>query len=741
MTDIDQFGIGDQIVHIEEVAARPARFAEMRAPMHPKLREKLDELGFERFFTHQAEAYDAYSAGKDIVVVTGTNSGKTMCYHLPTLQSCLTEPAARALYLFPTKALAQDQLKRLNNLLIPPLKAGTYDGDTPQSNRSAIRKMAHVVLSNPDMLHVGILPGHENWTTFHKNLRVIVIDEMHTYRGVFGSHVANLMRRLLRLCESHRNRPQIIACSATISNPMEAFRKLTGRDPELISEDGSPQGKRTFIFWNPPMLKDASRASANATAAHIVSDLTERGLKSLTFCRARVSTELVLRYARKNLSETHDEKKIESYRAGYTPKERREIEKAVAKGDIKALVATNAMELGVDIGGLDAVVMNGYPGSISSFWQQAGRAGRGSQDGIAIMVAHDDPLEQFLLREPEVLLQKPVERVALNPENSQILSRHLLCAAHERPISAGELERFGSSALDLAESMDRAGELSYRAGAFYYPSFEPPSLGVNIRGTNGTSVKLIADGEEVGSMEQWRAMQYAHPGAVYLHRGYTFLVKSLDLELGVAQISREDVPFYTQPVTQSSVEQLAQISTQEMGIADYSFVSIRVTDMVTAYKQKSVDGDRVLDVIDLDFPPQTFETVAVRIDFPSRSPLESKGDDPFEYPAALHACEHAFVGVAPLIAGCDRNDLGSAWYTVAPDTMCPSIFVFDRTPGGVGLSEQLMESLEAWRNSARHMLETCPCADGCPACLLSSRCEAGNEHLNKRGAIALFGMI
>lgn len=740
MADFNLLNLGDQIEHIEEVPARLARYGDIHAPMHPKLRERLDELGFERFFTHQAEAFDTYSSGKDLVVVTGTNSGKTLCYHLPTLQACLSEPAARALYLFPTKALAQDQLKRLNQLLISPLKAGTYDGDTPQSSRGAIRKMAHVVLSNPDMLHVGILPGHENWTPFLKNLRLIVIDEMHTYRGVFGSHVANLLRRLLRLCESHRNRPQIIACSATISNPVEAFRKLTGREPELISEDGSPQGKRTFIFWNPPVLND-SRASANATAAHIVSDLTERGLKSLTFCRARVSTELVLRYARKNLKETGDETKIESYRAGYTPKERREIEKAVAKGDIRALVATNAMELGVDIGGLDAVVMNGYPGSISSFWQQAGRAGRGSQDGIAIMVAHDDPLEQFLLREPDVLLQKPVERVALNPENSQILSRHLLCAAHERPISAGELDRFGPTALDLAENMDRAGELSYRSGAFYYPSFEPPSLGVNIRGTNGTSVKLVADGEEIGTMEQWRAMQYAHPGAVYLHRGYTFLVKSLDLELGVAQIERRDVPFYTQPVTQSSVEQLAVISTCEHGIADYSLVAIRVTDMVTAYKQKSVDGDRVMDVIDLDFPPQTFETVAVRIDFPSQSPLESKGDDPFEYPAALHACEHAFAGVAPLIAGCDRNDLGSAWYTVAPDTLTPSIYVFDRTPGGVGLSDQLMEALESWRNSARHLLETCPCKEGCPACLLSSRCEASNEHLNKPGAMALLGMM
>lgn len=742
MSDAAEFALGDQIEHIEEIAARKARFASLTAPTHPKLKEKMEELGFTQLFTHQAEAYNAFADGKDLVVVTGTNSGKTLCYHLPTLQACLSEPAARALYLFPTKALAQDQLKRLNQLLISPLRAGTYDGDTPQSQRSSIRKLAHVILSNPDMLHIGMLPMHENWTTFLRNLRVIVIDEMHTYRGVFGSHVGNLIRRLLRLCESHRNRPQVIACSATISNPVESFRKLTGREPELISEDGSPQGKRTFIFWNPPMLQDASRASANVTTAHIISDLTQRGLRSLAFCRSRVGTELVLRYACKDLPEQAAQ--MESYRGGYTPKERREIEANVAKGKIKSLVATNAMELGVDIGGLDAVVINGYPGSISSFWQQAGRAGRGAQDGIAILVAHDDPLEQYLIREPQVLLNKPVERVSLNPENPQILGRHLLCAAHERPLSAQELERFGPSALDLAESMDRAGELSYRAGAFYYPSFEPPAPGINIRGTNGQTIRLMVGGEELGTMEQWRALQYAHPGAIYLHRGLTFHVKSLDLETGYAVLSREDLPFYTIPVTQSSVELLTNIRTDESGIVDYSLAGIRVTDVMQAYKQKSVEGDRTMDIVDLshcNFPPQTFETLAVRIDFPSRSPLESKGDDPFEYPGALHGVEHALIAVAPLVAGCDRNDLGSAWYSVAPDTLCPCIYIFDRTPGGVGLCEQLMETFGYWREAALNLLESCPCVEGCPACLLSSRCESSNEHLEKQAAITLLKLI
>lgn len=732
------FSLSDQIEHIEMVDARPARFAELPKGIHPQLRDKLIELGFEKLFIHQAEAFDAFMAGKDIVAVTGTNSGKTLCYHLPTLQVCLSEPAARVLYLFPTKALAQDQLKRLNELLIPPLKGATYDGDTPQGQRSAIRRMAHVVLSNPDMLHVGILPSHENWSTFLKNLRLIVVDEMHMYRGVFGSHVANLLRRLMRLCESHRNRPQVIACSATVANPVQAFRGLTGRDPYLITEDGSPQGRRTFIFWNPPLMQSGSRASCNSTTSHIVADLATRGLRSLAFCRSRVGTELVLRYARKAAPEHADQ--IESYRAGYTPKERREIEKKVQTGKIKALIATNAMELGVDIGGLDAVVMNGYPGTVSSFWQQAGRAGRGAQDGIAVLVAQDDPLEQFLIRQPEVLLNKPVERVALNPENPQILGRHLLCAAHERPLGAQELERFGSSALELAESMDRAGELSYRAGSFYYPSFEPPASAINIRGTHGPTISLMVDHVEIGTMERWRALQYAHTGAVYLHRGETYLVKNLNLEEGRAVLSRQDVPYYTLPVTQSNVEQLANLRTETSGIADYSLVAIRVTDMVVGFKRKSVDGDRTIDVEELDLPPETFETVAVRIDYPSRSPLESRGDDPFEYPAALHGVEHALIGVAPLIAGCDRNDFGSAWYAVTPDTLTPSIYVFDRTAGGVGLAEQIMNSRDGWRESALLMLQSCPCLEGCPACLLSSRCEASNENLNKPGAITLLSL-
>jgi len=722
----------DQIAHVEEFPPREAVYGEPQARMHPLLAGKLEELGVNKLFSHQAEAYDAAMAGKDLVVVTGTNSGKTLCYNLPALQWSLTEPAARMLYLFPTKALAQDQLGRLENLLPnASVRVGTYDGDTPAAQRGPLRRLAHIVLTNPDMLHVGILPGHELWIKFLKSLRLIVIDEMHTYRGVFGSNVAGVLRRLLRLCEWHRSRPQIVACSATIGNPDELFRQLTGRKAHLIDQDGSPKGRRTFVFWNPPDLGNGRRMSANIVASEVMGMLTETGMRSLTFSRARISAELVLKYTRERLKNGGivPPKSVESYRAGYTAKERRQIEKSIFKGDLLGLSATNAMELGVDIGGLDAVVMNGYPGTIASFFQQSGRAGRGIHDGVSIMIAHDDPLEQFLIRKPETILDAANESVSINPENPQILSQQLLCAAHERPLSPSELENFGQTAFPLAESLDRSGELAYRNGMFFYPSHEPPAPRVNIRGSHGDSVTLLHDGEELGSMERWRAMQNAHEGAVYLHRGATYLSMELDLDAGVAHVEPIDLDYYTQPMIQSVIE--PQVEMRKKGQINLS--GIRVTTAVVAFKRKSLDGETVLGTEPLDLPPQTYDTLAVGIELPNPLP----GDDPAKFLGGVHGVEHALLALAPLLAGCDRNDLGSAWYAFHPDSMSPMVFVYDQMPGGIGLCEKLYESFGGWVRAAHQLLATCPCETGCPACLFSSRCESSNEALDKPYAIAL----
>lgn len=728
--------VASQIAHIEEIPPRDAHYAVPQRPMHPRLSEKLGAQGIARIYSHQAQAYDAVTTGKDVVVVTGTNSGKSLCYNLPTLQMCLTEPAARALYLFPTKALAQDQLGKLEELLPgPDIRVGSYDGDTPQTHRSGIRRQSHIVLTNPDMLHIGILPGHEHWARFFKSLRLIVLDEMHVYRGVFGSNVGNVLRRLLRLCEWHRSRPQIVACSATIGNPGELFERLTGRTPELIDEDGSPHGKRTFVFWNPPELGNGHRLSANVATSEIMGMLTETGMRTLAFSRARVSAELVLRYTRKRVADggAVPPERIESYRAGYTAKERRQIEQSLFKGKLLGLSATNAMELGVDVGALDAVVINGYPGTSSSFWQQAGRAGRGRRDGLAVFVAHDDPLEQFLVRQPFTLLKARNESVGANPQNPQILSQHLLCAAHERPISPSELSRFGDTALDLAEGLDRSGELEFRAGMFFYPSFEPPALRVNIRGSGGEQVRLILDGQELGTMERERALVSAHEGAVYLHRGASFLVVQLDLHDNIARVVPFDGDYYTQAITQSVLDPKFQFRTEALGQTNVGLAGVTVTDIVEGYRKKSWDGDNVLGIEVLELPPMTYDTVCVRFDLPEMD----ESEDMAVQVGGIHGLEHALLAVAPLLAGCDRADLGSAWYTVFPDTMRPAIFVFDKTPGGVGLCEKLFDNAATWVKAAQELLASCQCEAGCPGCLYSPRCEVSNEALDKSGTLQL----
>ena len=721
----------EQIAHVETYSTREAIYGEIHAPMHQNLRERLGAQGLDRLYSHQARAYDDAMSGKDLVVVTGTNSGKTLCYNLPALQWSLTEPAARMLYLFPTKALAQDQLGRLEALMPVSVRAGTYDGDTPTSQRSSLRRLAHIVLTNPDMLHIGILPGHELWVKFLKSLRLIVIDEMHVYRGVFGSNVASVLRRLLRLCEWHRSRPQIIACSATIGNPTELFRKLTGREATLIEEDGSPKGRRTFVFWNPPELGNGERLSTNVVSSEIIAMLSEIGQRTLAFSRARISAELVLKYTRERLDKGGrvDPKTVESYRAGYTPKERRQIEQSVFKGELLALSATNAMELGVDIGGLDAVVMNGYPGSIASYFQQAGRAGRGTNDGLAIMVAQNDPLEQFLVRNPATLLDAHNESVAINPGNPQILSQQLLCAAHERALSPSELERFDPKALELAESMDRSGELAFQNGLFFYPSHDPPAPNVNIRGSRGENVTLLHNGVELGTMEKWRAMQNAHEGAIYLHRGASFLGVGLDLNAGIAYLEPVNADYYTQPMVQSTIE--PQVLLAQQGAVSLS--GVKVTTMVVGYKQKALDGDTILGIHELDLPPQTYDTLAVVATLPNLS----LDDDPALHIAGVHGTEHALLALAPLLAGCDRGDLGSSWYAFHPDCQGPAVFVYDQTPGGVGLCEKLFESFGNWVAGSLHVLTSCPCLEGCPACLLSARCEANNDALDKPTAIQI----
>jgi len=728
--------VKSQVAAVCTLPPRPAKHTDLMAPLHPRLQSRLAKIGLDRFYSHQAQAIEAALGGKDVAVVTGTNSGKTLCYNVPAMQWMLAEPMARALYIYPTKALAQDQLQKLAEIAPgPDIRTASYDGDTPTSQRPAIRKLANIVATNPNMLHVGILPGHQAWAAFFRSLRLIVIDEMHVYRGVFGSHVAGVFRRLLRLCEAYGSRPQIVACSATIGNPGELFFKLTGRRPLVVDDDGSPQGEKTFVFWNPPVEEDFTNIGGNLVSARILARMAESGLRAMVFCGSRIAAEMVLRYARKAV-ETNgnlDPAKLEAYRAGYSIEERREIEKALFKGQLLGLATTNAMELGVDIGGLDAVVLNGYPGTVASFWQQAGRAGRGTKDAVAVFVARDDPLEQFLLREPLRLLQADGEPVAINPFNKAILSAQLECAASELPLRPAELDAMGGPALAVAEQMEQQGTLEYRNGCFFYPCFEAPAPKVNIRGTGGETVKLMLGAKEVGTMEFWRALEYAHEGAVYLHRDAVYLVEKLDLDALFARLQPADVNYLTYPIVENVVESAGDALKRPLGPANAAFGSVFVASRVCGYRKKTMFGGRLIEEFELDLPAQSFETEGFWLELP---PLADDQDA-----SGLHGLEHALLAVAPLIAGCDPRDLGSAWYLFNPGTQAPAVFLYDKVPGGVGLAEKLFDGRKTLVSTALNLLQGCPCQDGCPGCLYSPRCQLRNELLDKRKALFLLRVL
>lgn len=733
---IESLPFGNAQIEVHTLAGREANFAQVSSVLHPRLVERLAELGIEKTYKHQAQAIDAVIAGKDTIVITGTSSGKSLCYQVPAVQSCLAEPAARVLMLFPTKALAQDQLKKLDSIIRGmSLRAGVYDGDTPLRARSPIRTLAHFVISNPDMLHVGIMPNHQNWVRFFKSLRMIVLDEAHSYRGVFGSHVAWVMRRLLRLCDFYGSNPVVVGTSATIGNPRQHFESLTGRVPEVIDEDGAPEGRRTFVFVNPELGEDGKPVSRNILAAATLTELAGRGASCMAFCRSRVSVELVLKYARAAAAnhEALDPSMFEGYRAGYTPKERRAIEAGISNGSVRGLATTNAMELGVDIGGLDAVYMNGYPGTVSSFWQQAGRAGRSGSNGIVILVAQEDPMESFIVSTPAALLAKESEKLSTRPQNSLITGAHLRCMAHEKPIASHELMTIGLGSLELAEQMDGSGEFEFRGGYFFYPSREPPAPKVSLRGIGSESVRLLVNGEELGIMERWRAMQSAHEGAIYLHRGNTYKVEELDLEGGFARLSPSEANYYTQTVVQSTIEPLVTLKQIELDEGHATLGGLRITTEIPHFKLKALDGDSVLGIVPLDLPPTTFETIGVRLDLPRANP----DDDPELQMATVHGAEHALMAIAPFLAGCERTDLGGAWYAMMYDTLAPAVFIYDGCPGGIGLSEALFDSIRPLIWGAKGLLESCPCESGCPKCIFTARCESNNDLLSKPGTMGL----
>lgn len=734
-----------QICHVEHIPAREPRYGRLTAPLPKQLQESLEASGITELYTHQAEAINVIKEGRTVVVTTSTASGKTLCYNLPVLESMHHDPEARALYLFPTKALAQDQLRGLRDLTrhaYEDLRFGTYDGDTPRSARARLRKSASIVLSNPDMLHLGVLPNHRLWSQFLAHLRFVVIDEAHVYRGVFGSHVASILRRLRRLCQRYGSQPLFVCCSATIANPSEHIYNLTGLPAKVIDKDGSPQGIKDFVLWNPPFAdpETSVRRSANIEATHLFTELVRERLRNITFTKARKVAELILRYSQEVLQREDPDlvPLVKSYRAGYLPQERRQIEQELFHGQLLGVTATTALELGVDVGTLDATVLVGYPGTIASTWQQAGRAGRGVRHSLSFLIGLDNPLDQYFMRHPEELFRRSHENALLDPNNLHLLRQHLPCAAYEMPLTSRDEELFGSGFAKAISSLQEDGRLKYRSNRWYYPFAAYPAQEVNIRSMSADTYSLLDESEGFRLLEEveaTKAFYSIHPGAIYLHQGEAHLVTALDLDARIAHARPVEVNYYTQPRETNDLRIVHRWRQQPLHAACAYYGQVKVTEQVISYKRKQQFTDLVLSEEDLDLPPQSFSTTALWFDVPRE--VGKRLRRPRDFHGGLHAVEHAAIGILPLFAMCDRQDIGGLSTPSHTDTGKPQVFIYDAFPGGVGIAEKGYTLLPHLWEATLRAIEECPCEEGCPSCIHSPKCGNNNEPLDKAAAILI----
>lgn len=735
----------ERLVHESIVPPRAGRAVPIPGELHADVRRALERVGIAALHTHQSEALYAAIDGP-MIVTTGTASGKSLCFNLPTLQMLHVDPRARALYLYPTKALAQDQARALAALRLPRLRPAIYDGDTPAVERRAIRRSANVVLTNPDMLHVGILPNHRAWGDFLANLAVVVVDEAHVYRGVFGSHVANVLRRLRRIAAAYGTEPRFLLASATVANPLELAQRLTGLDDiRLVDDDGAPTAQRTVAIWNPPLLDETlgSRASALSEASDLFADLIAAGSRTICFIKSRKAVEVILRSATARLRQMgHDDlaDKVAPYRAGYTAFQRRELEQKLMSGELRGIVSTDALELGIDIGELDAAICVTFPGTVASLRQMWGRAGRRSR-GLAVYVAGEDALDQFFCRHPDEFLQRPVEAAILDHESEQIHAAHLVCAAHEGPLSGADAEVLGPRWRDHAERLVSAGVLIERRGGFQLRAPEDfPAARVPLRSASTDNFTMIdvASGEVVGTMEAARAFNTAHDGAVYLHMGRAYEVEQLDLHERRALLRPFDGDWFTQPrrETMTSIERLIE-RRQTMGV-QLTFGTVVVTELVVGYQRKSLVDHEAIDFHSLDLPETAFTTQALWYELDDvldpTHPAEAMLDRVL---GALHAAEHAQIAVLPLLAMCDRWDIGGLSTNAHPQTGRPTIFIYDGHPGGVGITRQGYLRFEQLVGDAHRLISECRCKRGCPSCVQSPKCGNLNEPLSKGGAAAL----
>jgi DEAD/DEAH box helicase domain-containing protein len=712
----------ENIVTWQTIEEKPAQTVSLPQDLHQAIKEALTSKGIENLYTHQKSAYEKIMNGNSIVAVTPTASGKTLCYNLPVLQTILTNPSARALYMFPTKALAQDQKSEINEIIQAAgvdINSYTYDGDTPANIRQKVRKAGHVVITNPDMLHSAILPHHTKWVSLFENLKFVVIDELHTYRGVFGSHVANVIRRLKRICRYYGSNPVFICTSATIANPLELAESLTEERMELIDNNGAPSGTKHFLFYNPPIVNKPLniRRSATLEVRKIAGELLKNKIQTIVFARSRVRVEIILTYLQELVKNQLGSKSIMGYRGGYLPTERRKIEKGLRSGDIYGVVSTNALELGVDIGQLQVCIMTGYPGTISSAWQQAGRAGRRHGEALVIMVASSSPLDQYIIQNPDYFFNKSPETARINPDNLIILIDHMKCAAYELPFSNGE--EFGNVGTEELLEYLTEERILYRNGdKWFWMNDSFPAHNISLRSASQENVIIVdqsdvANVKVIGEMDRFSAMTLLHDEAIYLHQGRQFQVEKLDWEEKKAFVREVDVDYFTDAnlavqLKVLEVDKLNKLKDAEIGYGD---VSVRA--MATIFKKIKFETHENIGSGPIHLPEEELHTNAAWISL--NQSLAAIGHERLEQ--GLVGTAHALNHIAPLFVMADPQDIHVIPQVKADHNEKPTIFFYDRYPGGIGLSEKIHTGMSEVFAETKKMIDNCLCRSGCPSCI------------------------
>ncbi|WP_236950309.1 DEAD/DEAH box helicase [Mycobacterium sp. MS1601] len=736
------------IRHVAELPARHGRTGQWPTWADPEIVALFTDRGISAPWTHQIEAADLAHSGRHVVLSTGTASGKSLAYQLPILQTLATDRRARALYLSPTKALGRDQLRTAHELTsaldhLTDVAPTAYDGDSAPEVRRFARERSRWLFSNPDMIHLSLLRNHARWAVFLRGLRYIVVDECHYYRGIFGSNVAMVLRRLLRLSQRYAGSPTVIFASATTAAPGETAAELIGETVTEVTADGSPHGARTVALWEPALRTDITgengapvRRSAGAEASRVMADLMTEGARTLTFVRSRRGAELTALGAKARLQDTAPDlaDKVASYRAGYLAEDRRELESALSEGRLRGVATTNALELGVDISGLDAVVLAGFPGTVTSFWQQAGRSGRRGQGALIVLIARDDPLDTYLVHHPAALLDRPIERVVIDPRNPYVLGPQLLCAAVELPLTDAEVRMWAAE--KVVDELVDDGLLRRRAGHYYPAPGVDPHPAVDIRGSIGGQIAILESGtgRMLGSTGAGQAPATVHPGAVYLHQGETYVVDDLDFESAIAFVHAEEPGYTTHAREVTDIRPTAHGEQIEFNDVTLGLVPVAVTNTVVGYLRRTMAGE-VIDSVELDMPTATLQTVAVMYTLTPEL-LERNGIELHRIPGALHAAEHAAIGLLPLVASCDRGDIGGVSTAIGP-TGLPTVFVYDGYPGGAGFAERGYQQIQQWLSATAAAIEACECPRGCPSCVQSPKCGNGNDPLDKAGAVVV----